>query len=57
VEGEPLPRNHTLLGRDNVILTPHSAALTEEALLNMGHMVADEVERVLSGDAPINIIN
>jgi D-3-phosphoglycerate dehydrogenase len=57
VEGEPLPRNHPLLGRDNVILTPHSAALTEEALLNMGHMVADEVERVLSGDAPINIIN
>lgn len=57
VEGEPLPLDHPLLHRDNVILTPHSAALTEEALYNMGHMVADEIERLLCGKALLNTIN
>lgn len=50
IDGEPLPLDHPLLHRDNVILTPHSAALTIEALDNMGHMVADEVERSLRGE-------
>lgn len=54
VENEPLPLDHFLLNHDDVILTPHSAALTKEALENMGHMVADEVERVLSGISPQN---
>ena len=53
VDTEPLPVNHPLLMRDDVILTPHSAALTHEALSNMGHMVADEVERVLHAKAPL----
>lgn len=37
---------------DNVILAPHSAALTREALGNMGHSVADEILAVLSGKKP-----
>ena len=56
VDAEPLPTNHPLLLRDDVILTPHSAALTREALYNMGHMVADEVERVLHAKAPLNAV-
>jgi D-3-phosphoglycerate dehydrogenase len=56
VDTEPLPLNHPLLNHDDVILTPHSAALTKEALENMGHMVADEVERVLNGGSPMNTI-
>jgi phosphoglycerate dehydrogenase-like enzyme len=56
VDQEPLPTDHPLLLRDDVILTPHSAALTQEALYNMGQMVADEVERVLQGQAPLNRI-
>jgi D-3-phosphoglycerate dehydrogenase len=56
VDAEPLPTNHPLLLRDDVILTPHSAALTREALYNMGHMVADEVERVLHAKAPLNTV-
>ncbi len=57
VDVEPLPADHPLLLRDDVILTPHSAALTQEALLNMGHMVADEVERALDGKAPLHAVN
>lgn len=57
LEHEPPSNGHPLLKRENVILTPHSAALTEEALYNMGHMVADEVERALSGRRPLNAIN
>jgi D-3-phosphoglycerate dehydrogenase len=56
VDAEPLPADHPLLVRDDVILTPHSAALTHEALYNMGHMVADEVERVLHAKAPLNAV-
>ena len=56
VDLEPLPTDHPLLLRDDVILTPHSAALTQEALHNMGQMVADEVERALQGLAPLNKI-
>ncbi len=56
VDSEPLPLDHPLLHHDNVILTPHSAALTMEALENMGNMVADEVELVLSGNAPRNTV-
>lgn len=57
VDLEPLPTDHPLLLRDDVILTPHSAALTQEALYNMGQMVADEVERALNGTAPLNKID
>ncbi len=33
---EPLPANHPLCGRDDVVLSPHSAALTEQCLVAMG---------------------
>lgn len=35
-ETEPLPHSHLLAMRDDVVLSPHSAALTEEALVAMG---------------------
>lgn len=33
---EPLPAGHPLCGRDDVVLSPHSAALTEQCLVAMG---------------------
>jgi D-3-phosphoglycerate dehydrogenase len=33
---EPLPSEHPLIGLKKAILSPHSAALTEESLLAMG---------------------
>jgi phosphoglycerate dehydrogenase-like enzyme len=54
---EPPPEGHPLIGRADVMLTPHSAAQTEEGLRNMATMIAEEVIGVLRGDAPINPVN
>jgi phosphoglycerate dehydrogenase-like enzyme len=40
-----------------VLITPHSAALTEEAMLRMGMTAAEDISRVLRGDRPINAAN
>jgi D-3-phosphoglycerate dehydrogenase len=56
VEKEP-PTDSPILGRDNVIITPHTAFYSEEALLDLQHKAAEEVVRVLSGQAPKNPVN
>lgn len=47
----PLPTN-PLLNMDNVIVTPHYCAMTEESLRNMGVAVAQGVCDVLAGRQP-----
>ncbi len=54
---EPPPENFVLLGRDNVILTPHTAFYSEEALLNLQTTVAKDVVAVLSGGTAAYPIN
>jgi D-3-phosphoglycerate dehydrogenase / 2-oxoglutarate reductase len=54
---EPPPPNHPLIGRPDVMLTPHSAAQTEEGLRNMATMVAEDVVAVLQGLPPQNPVN
>ncbi len=54
---EPPPAGHPLIGRPDVMLTPHSAAQTEEGLRNMATMVAQDVVAVLQGDPPQNPVN
>jgi D-3-phosphoglycerate dehydrogenase len=54
---EPPPPGHPLIGRPDVLLTPHSAAQTEEALRNMATTIAQEVVDVLRGDPPSNPVN
>ena len=49
---EPPPAGHPLIGRPDVLLTPHSAAQTEESLRNMATTVAEEVLGVLNGVVP-----
>ena len=56
VEKEP-PTGSPILGRDNVIITPHTAFYSEEALLDLQTKAAEEVVRVLSGQAPKNPVN
>lgn len=51
-ETEPLPAASPLLGRDNVIITPHAAFYSEGALLELQTKVAEDVARVLEGRAP-----
>ena len=50
-EQEPLPADSPLLEMENVILTPHNASHTAEALLAMANVVRDIVA-VLEGRAP-----
>lgn len=54
---EPPPPDHPLIGRPDVMLTPHSAAQTEEGLRNMATMVAHDVLAVVSGRVPQNPVN
>jgi len=53
VATEPLPKNSKLLGRDNVILTPHTAFYSVEALEELQTKCASDVARVLSGEKAV----
>lgn len=56
-EPEPLPDPHPLRGRENVILNPHVAWYSEQALVGLQAGAPSEVKRVLSGEWPINVVN
>ena len=52
LEVEPPSPGLELLQLDNVIITPHSAALTDEAMRRMGCDAAEDILRVLRGELP-----
>ena len=54
---EPPPPGHPLIGRPDVMLTPHSAAQTEEGLRTMAVTIAQEVIGVLEGRLPTYPVN
>ena len=56
-EKEPLPADSPLFRLDNVILTPHSAALTRECVLRMAASSAERVVELLQGFVPANVAN
>ena len=56
MEQEP-PSGSPLFGRDNVIVTPHTSFYSEESLVDLQTKAAEEVVRVLSGQAPRNPVN
>jgi D-3-phosphoglycerate dehydrogenase len=53
VASEPLAKDSPLLGRDNVILTPHTAFYSVEALEELQTKCASDVARVLSGEKAV----
>jgi D-3-phosphoglycerate dehydrogenase len=53
VTHEPLAKDSALLGRDNVILTPHTGFYSVEALEELQTKCASDVARVLSGEKPV----
>jgi D-3-phosphoglycerate dehydrogenase / 2-oxoglutarate reductase len=57
VDPEPLPDPHPLRGRDNVILCPHAAWYSEQAMAGLQAGAPNEVRRVLSGQWPVNVVN
>lgn len=56
-ENEPVAPDNPLLKLDNVILTPHTAALTRECVIRMATEAAQCVIDVLVGKVPANIAN
>jgi len=52
LEQEPPPADLDLLRLDNVVITPHSAALTDEAMLRMAGDAGEDILRVLRGERP-----
>lgn len=55
-EVEPATKDHPLFQLENFIGTPHMAAHTDEALRRMS-LVAEDVLRVLEGEAPLHPVN
>ena len=53
VASEPLAKDSPLLGRDNVIVTPHTAFYSIEALNELQRKCASDVARVLSGEKAV----
>ncbi len=54
---EPLPNPHPLRGRENVVINPHAAWYSEQAMVALQHGAPGEVRRVLQGEWPINVVN
>jgi D-3-phosphoglycerate dehydrogenase len=54
---EPLPDPHPLRGRENVIIAPHAAWYSEQAMAGLQAGAPGEVRRVLAGEWPVNVVN
>jgi D-3-phosphoglycerate dehydrogenase len=56
-EQEPPPADHPLLQRDDVVLTPHLGAATEQAQLNVARAIAEQVVAYLLEGVVRNAVN
>ncbi len=54
---EPLPPDHPLLSRDDVIVTPHTASSTTVGRRRMLDMAIEQVVQVFAGEQPTNLVN
>lgn len=54
---EPLPPDHPLLARDDVVVTPHVAAATVEAKRRIFETAFSQVLQVLAGERPPHLVN
>jgi D-3-phosphoglycerate dehydrogenase len=56
-ETEPLPADSPLHALPNAILTDHAAWYSEDSIADLQRMSAEEVARVLRGEAPLSRVN
>ena len=54
---EPLAADSPLRRFENVFISPHSAAATEEADARLLEVVGENLLRALDGEAPVNVVN
>lgn len=56
-EGEMLPTDHPITTLPNVVLTPHVGGATYDTEANHSRLIADDIARLLAGDAPLHCAN
>jgi D-3-phosphoglycerate dehydrogenase len=56
-EGEVLPDGHPLLSMTNVVLSPHIGGATTDTEARGAQTVADDLEALLAGQVPLNVVN
>lgn len=56
-EPEPLPPDHPLLNRDDVIVTPHVASGTADGKRRLFESAFEQVLMVLDGERPTHLVN
>jgi len=56
-EVEPPAADHPLLQLDNVVVSPHTAGITNDARLRMARIAAEQLGRTLCGERPERIVN
>ncbi len=54
---EPLPEKHALRNRENVIINPHAAWYSEQAMVRLQEGAPNEVLMALTGKWPNNVVN
>jgi len=54
---QPLANDHPFLQLDNVLLTPHVAALTEESTQRMSQGTAEQLLQLIRGERPRFLVN
>lgn len=57
MEAEPPDPKSPILDMDNVVITPHIAAYTEEAMRRMGQMISEDIVRLYRGLRPFRVAN
>ncbi|WP_276248509.1 2-hydroxyacid dehydrogenase [Haladaptatus sp. YSMS36] len=55
-EDEPIPEGHPLFDLDGVILTPHVAGSTRDAVLGGPRIIASQLEAYLDGETPAHVV-
>ena len=53
---EPLPAGHPLYTAPNVLLSPHVGGATSAMMPRMATLLRDQIERMLRGDEPRNVV-
>ena len=56
-EDEPPPPNHPLMQFDNVMVSPHTAGVTNDARRNMAKIAAEQLRNTLAGERPERLVN
>lgn len=57
LETEPPEHDETLLSLENVVITPHTAFISQESILDLQTTAATAVAQVLAGQFPDSIVN